>query len=64
MITRKLTAFEVAQLVGTVLAIAGLVMILPLGWVLLIVGVLGAGLATWAEHRTPPPIPTTPTEGD
>lgn len=51
MIPRKPTSVEVAQGAGTALAIAGLVMLLPLGWVFLIVGGGVASLATWVELK-------------
>lgn len=67
MITRKPSAPELAQLVCVALAIAGLVLLLPLGWVFLIVGLVGAAVATLAEivaARTPTPAPPIPTEGE
>jgi 4-hydroxybenzoate polyprenyltransferase len=60
MITRKPSALETAQLVCAALVIAGLVMILPLGWVFLIVGLAGLGIAVGFEVvkvRNPPPAP-------
>ena len=64
MITRKPSSLEVAQGAGIALALIGLLMLLPLGWVCLIVGLTVVGVATYAEHRTPAPVPTTPTVGD
>lgn len=68
MITRKPSALELAQLVCAALAVAGLVMLLPLGWVFLIVGGAGLAVAVRAEivsTRNPrPPAPAAHSEGD
>ena len=62
MITGKPSPLEIAQGAGTALAVAGLLMLLPLGWVCLIVGLAVLGVATTAELRSKtPPAPTTST---
>jgi hypothetical protein len=69
MIVGKPSNLELAQLVCALLVIAGLVMLLPLGWVFLIVGLAGLGVATRAEivaarNPKPDPAPAATSEGD
>ena len=65
MITRKPSALEYAQAGGTLLLVLGLILLLPLGWVLTIVGAGTLGVATWAENRAQPaPAPPRLTDGD
>lgn len=70
MIVRKPSVLETAQVLCAALAIAGLVMLLPLGWVLLIVGLAGLAVAVAFEvmrirNPAPPvPAPAATSEGD
>lgn len=61
---RKPSPVEIAQVLGAVLTVGGLLMLLPLGWVCLIVGLAVLGVAVLVEYRArPTPTPTSPTDG-
>lgn len=68
MIPRKLSALDIAQGFGTALVFTALVMLLPLAYAMLIIGLAIVGVATYAEHRQratpldePEPVDPVPT---